>query len=134
MLLQDSDCGGQAADAVSAYTQVKIEDAARLLKIPSPNVQTDGYVFHDTNGRNPPVVLLERIFFGHPLEGLLWERQFEEVLLELEWEKVPNWECLFLQRKQGLFSTVYVWTTKNRWKEAENGSHVEEIGEKCGCW
>ena len=28
------DCDGQAADAVSAYTQVKIEDAPKLLKIP----------------------------------------------------------------------------------------------------
>ena len=28
------DCDGQAADAASAYTQVKIEDAPRLLKIP----------------------------------------------------------------------------------------------------
>ena len=29
-----SDCAGQAADAVSAYTQEKMEDASRLLKIP----------------------------------------------------------------------------------------------------
>ena len=28
------DCDGQAADAVSAYTQVKMEDAPRLLRIP----------------------------------------------------------------------------------------------------
>ena len=28
------DCDGQAADAVSAYTQVKMEDAPKLLKIP----------------------------------------------------------------------------------------------------
>ena len=28
------DCDGQAADAVSAYTQVKLEDAPRLLKTP----------------------------------------------------------------------------------------------------
>ena len=27
-------CDGQAADAVSAYTQVKMEDAYKLLKIP----------------------------------------------------------------------------------------------------
>ena len=27
-------CGGQAADAVSAYTQVKMEDAPKLLEIP----------------------------------------------------------------------------------------------------
>ena len=29
-------CDGQAADAVSAYTQVKMEDAHKLLKIPKP--------------------------------------------------------------------------------------------------
>ena len=28
-------CAGQAADAVSSYTQVKMEDAPKLLKIPS---------------------------------------------------------------------------------------------------
>ena len=27
-------CAGQAADAVSAYTQVKMKDASKLLKIP----------------------------------------------------------------------------------------------------
>ena len=27
-------CAGQAADAVSAHTQVKMEDASKLLKIP----------------------------------------------------------------------------------------------------
>ena len=27
-------CAGQTADAVSAYTQVKMEDAPKLLKIP----------------------------------------------------------------------------------------------------
>ena len=37
------------------------------------------------------VVPLERNLYGHPLAGLLWERQFEKVLLEL-----------------GLFLSVYV--------------------------
>ena len=37
-------CDGQAADAVSAYTQVKMEDAHKLLKIPNRNVQTFGFV------------------------------------------------------------------------------------------
>ena len=31
-------CDGQAADAVSAYTQVKMEDAHKLLKIPKSGV------------------------------------------------------------------------------------------------
>ena len=45
---------------------------------------------------------------GHPLAGLLWEPKFEGVLLKLGWEKVHNWECLFVHRKQGLFLSVYV--------------------------
>ena len=55
-----------------------------------------------------PDVLLERNLYGHPLAGLLWERQFEKVLLKYGWEKIPNWECLFVHREKGLFLSVYV--------------------------
>ena len=54
------------------------------------------------------VVPLERNLFGHPLAGLFWERQFEKILLKYGWEKVPNWECLFVHREEGLFFSVYV--------------------------
>ena len=30
-------------------------------------------------------------------------REFEEALFELGWVKIPNWECMFVHRKQGLF-------------------------------
>ena len=55
-----------------------------------------------------PVVPLERNLYGHPLAGLLWGRQFEKVLLKHGWEKIPNWECLFVHREKGLFLSVYV--------------------------
>ena len=55
-----------------------------------------------------PVVPLERNLYGHPLAGLLWERQFEKIFLENGWEKIPNWECLSVHREKGLFSSVYV--------------------------
>ena len=46
-------CDGQAADAVSAFTQVNMEDAHKLFqKIQSRSVQTFGFVYHDTNGLN----------------------------------------------------------------------------------
>ena len=54
------------------------------------------------------VVLLERNLSGHPLAGLLWERQFEKILLKHDWEKIPNWEWLFVHREKGLFLSVYV--------------------------
>ena len=79
-----------------------------------------------------PVILLERNLYGHPFARLLWERQFEEALLELGWEKIPNWECVFVHRKQGLFLSVCVDDTKMAGKKGEYRSHVEEIDEECG--
>ena len=111
-------CDGQSADAVSAYTQVKMKDAHKLLKFQNRSVQTFGFVYHDTNPRHKwpkswssmedPVVPLERNLYGHPLAGLLWERQFEKILSKHGWDKIPNWECLFVHREKGLFLSVYV--------------------------
>ena len=45
-------CDGKAADAVSAYTQVKMEDAHNLLKIPKSECPDIWIRHHDTNGLN----------------------------------------------------------------------------------
>ena len=50
--------------------------------------------------------------YGHPLARLLWEKQFEKILLKHGWEKIPNWECLFVHREKELFLSVYVDDTK----------------------
>ena len=55
-----------------------------------------------------PVVPLERNLYGHPLAGLLWERQFEKIVLKHGWDKIPNWDCIFVHRGKGLFLSVYV--------------------------
>ena len=84
------------------------------LKFQNRNVQTFGFVYHDTkfpkswSSIEDPVVSLERNLYGHPLAGLLWERQFEKILLKHGWEKIPNWECLFVHREKGLFLSVHV--------------------------
>ena len=57
-----------------------------------------------------------------------WERQFEKVPLEMGWEKVPNWECLFVP-KQGLFLSVYVDEDKMAGRKAKPQSSVEETDE-----
>ena len=65
-----------------------------------------------------PVVLLERNLYGHLLAGLSWERQHEKILLKYGWEKVSNWECLFVHREKGLLLSVYVddinWLERNK--------------------
>ena len=105
---------GQAVDAVSVYAQLKMEDVHKLLKILNRSVCTLGFVYHDTNGQNHGPVwktqsfLLNEILYDHPLGGLVWERQFEKVLLKHRWEKIPNWECLFVHREKGFFLSVYV--------------------------
>ena len=107
-------CDGQAADAVSAHTAVRMEDAHKLLKIPKSEcadlwIRLPRHKWPKSWSRiQDPVVLLERNLYGHPLAGLLCERQFEKILLKHGWEKIPNWECLFVHREKGLFLSVYV--------------------------
>ena len=116
-------CAGQAADAVSAKTQVKMEDAPKLLKIPKS--ECPDIWIHLPRHKWPtswssmedPVVPLERNLCGHPLAGLLWERQFEKILLKYYWEKVSIWECLVVHREEKLFLSVHVddinWLERN---------------------
>ena len=76
-------CDGQAADAVSAYTQVKMEDVHKLSKIPKSEcpdiwIRLPRHKWPKScSSMEDPVVPLERNLYGHPLAGLLWERQFE---------------------------------------------------------
>ena len=120
-------CDGQAADAVSAYTQVKMKDAHKLSKIPKSECP-DIWIRLPRHkwpkimvqyGR--PVVPLERNLYGHPLAGLLWERRFEKILLKYCWE-VLNWECLSLYlddikmvgKKQKPWSDVEITQQRSR--------------------
>ena len=106
-------CAGQAADEVSVYTQVKMEEAPKLLKIPKSEcpdiwIRLPRHTWPQSwSNMEDPVVPLEHLF-GHPLARLLWEMQFEKNLLKYGWGKVSNWECLFVHRKKGLFLSVYV--------------------------
>ena len=67
-------CAGQAADAVSAKTSYKMLDDPKLLKIPNRNVQTFGFVHHDTSGQN---------------HGPVWKTQsflLSEIYMVIPWQ------------------------------------------------
>ena len=120
-------CDGQAADAVSSYTQVKMEDAHKLLKIPKSEcpdiwIRLPRHKWPKSwSSMEDPVVPLERNLYGHPLAGQLWERQFEKFLLKHGWAKIPNCEWLFVHREKGLFLSVYVDDFKKKgWKETKS--------------
>ena len=69
-------CARQAADAVSAETQVKMEDAPKLLKIPKSEcpdiwIRLPRHRWPKSwSSTEDPVVLLEQNLYGHPLAGL----------------------------------------------------------------
>ena len=67
-------CDGQAADAILAYTQVKLEDAPRLLKIPNSQcpdlwIRLPRHKWPKSLAIIDPVVPLERNLYGHPFAG-----------------------------------------------------------------
>ena len=109
-------CDGQAADAVSAYTQVKMKDAHKLLKIPKSEcpdiwIRLPRHTWPKSwSSMEDPVVPLERNLYGHPLARLLWERQFEKILLKHGWEKVPIENVSSYTVKKG-FSYLCMWMT-----------------------
>ena len=102
-----SGCDGQAADAVSPYTRVKMEDAHKLFE--NSQIGLSRHLDSSTTTQMAKIMVqYRRPSHGHPLAGLLWDRQFEKILLKYAWEKVSNWECLFVHRQKGLFLSVYV--------------------------
>ena len=81
-------CAGQAADAVSAYTQVKMEDAPKLLKFPKSEcpdicIRLPRHKWAKSwSSMEDPVVPLERIFlwssFGRTnMWKAIWENPIE---------------------------------------------------------
>ena len=70
VIAKQPDCDGQAADALSAYSQ---EGMLPDVWIRLPRHKWPKSWMNIQN----PVVPLARNLYGHPLAGHLWETQFE---------------------------------------------------------
>ena len=101
-------CAGQAADAVSAYTQVKMEDAPTLLKNPKSAVQIFGYVYQNTNGQHHgPAWKSQSFFFSEICTVIFWQdyygkgnsRKFYWNTVE---KKFQTRNAYFVNRENGL--------------------------------
>ena len=107
-------CDGQAADAVSAYTQVKWKMLANYWKFQNRSVQTFGFVYHDTNGQNHGPVRKTQLFLSNGicmvilLQDYCGKGNLRKSYWNMAGRKFPNWECLFVHREKGLFLSVYV--------------------------
>ena len=67
---------------------------------------------------------------GHPLAGLLWEREFEKILLKHGWEKIPNCECLFVHREKRVILICVCGCHKIGWKETKSWSDLESTQQR----
>ena len=81
-----------------------------------------------------PVVPLERKFFGHPLARLLWERQFEQALLELGWEKSPELGMYVRSMEQGHFCQINVDDIKMPGQKQNLALMWKKLTEKRSSW
>ena len=116
--LSSPDCQvahGQAADAVSAYTQVKIEDAHKLLKIsksecPDIWIRLPRHEWPKSwSSIEDPVLPLERNLYGHPsgrtiMGKAIWENRIKARL----GEKFPTWNACSYTVKKG-YSYLCMW-------------------------
>ena len=109
-------CDGQAADAVSAKTQVKMEDAPKFLKIPKSEcpdiwISLPRHKWQKSwSSMEDPVVPLERNLYGHLLAGLLWERQFEKSYWNMAGRKFQIGNVsLYIVKKD--YSYLCMWMT-----------------------
>ena len=109
------ECAGHAADAVSAYTQVKMEDAPRLLTIPKskcpdfwirlPRHKLIQILVRHRGPSRSSCKKLVRTPSCRTHVGETVRRSFVGTWMG---KKVPNWECFFVHRKQKLILSVYV--------------------------
>ena len=95
---------GETGDANSAYTQVKITEAPRLLRLPKeecPEIRIRIPQWQRPeccDNIDDLVVLLERNLYDHPLV-FLGKATLKKCFFSKRWGKVPAWECLYVQKK-----------------------------------
>ena len=120
VIARQPDCDGQPADEIAAYTQVKMEHAPRLLRIPKPECP-DTFAFHDTNGPNPGHTLkIQRYFLNGictdtHLRYFFWKDSSRKFCWSLVGKKYRIGNVyLFIENKG--YSYVYTWMTA-KWLE-----------------
>ena len=107
-------CAGQAADAASAETKEKWRMLQNYSKFPNRNVQTFGFVYHDTSGLNHgPVWKTQSFLLSGICTIFLWQDynvkgNLRKSYCNTVFDKVSNFECLCVHREKGLILLVFV--------------------------
>ena len=137
-------CARQAADAISAYTQVKMADVPSLLKIPKSECPD---IWIRLPKHKWPQIKVQH---GRP-SGSPWAKSVrsssgrtivvkafrEGSVGKTVWKKLPIWECLSVDLEEGLLLSVYVDDITNKtltqcgkylWKKSISFLDHENLG------
>ena len=99
------------------FSQVKMEDAPKILKIPKSEcpdiwIRLPRHIWPKSwSSMEDPVVPLERHVYGYPLKH--------------GWENFPNWECLFVHSEKRVVLICVCGWHQIGWKEMTHWSDVE---------
>ena len=109
------DCQGAQDKQLTQYRlkpMWKLKMLTNCLKFQNRNVQTFGFVYHDTTNHGP-AWKIQSFLLSEICMVILWQDCYGKGNLRKSyWSMVgrrfPNWECLFVHREKGLFLSVYV--------------------------
>ena len=133
-------CDGQAADAVSAETQVKMEDAHKLIKILKIGVSRHLDSSTTTQmAKISPVWKTQSFLLSGICTVILWQDYYGKGNLRKSYwsmagRKFQNWECLFVHRAKELFLSLYVDDIKLAGKKQNIDPDVENYSTKKSIW
>ena len=109
---------GQDADATSAFTQITLEEASKILgvshvpetwiSLPKDRWPDEWHKGVKDGTLIDPVCPLVTNLYGHPLAGLLWDKCSQERIQKCGFKKVEGWESLYVHPEKQLFLGVYV--------------------------
>ena len=128
-------CAGQAADAVSAYTQVKMEDASTLLKVPESECPDIGIRLpkHTIGQNHGPAWKIQSFLLKGICTVILWQDHYEKGNLEHGWEKFWTGN-VSLSTEQEDNSYQCMWTISNWQAKQKTQNRLGKFSWKTLTW
>ena len=128
---------GETSDAISAYTRVKMTEAPRLLRMPKeecpemwiripPRQIPTGW----DNIEDPSGTSWKKLMWSPTGRPCLGKKIWRSDIRKRMGGKYQLGECLYVHKKLGFFSSVYVDDIKNGWKGATQWTHVDNSAER----
>ena len=131
---------GQAADAVFSVYPSKNGRCSQIIE--NSKIAVSRHLDSSTTTQMAWIMVQCEKIQSFLLKGIctviLWQDYCGKgnlrILLKHGWEKIPNWECLFVHREKGFFLSVYVDDIKLAGRETKYWSRCGNYSIKKSIW